>query len=143
MAYHYVGLGILLACLSGCCLLAFFLNLILNEYRRQTPLYLRRLPKKEYPEEFLNAINRAYETTGTIRGMLVLLQEKWKKGPAGKRIPAALDYLEHSRYRDYETALFYLSDQSTACEATLQKVLEKEVRKQKGLICKIEYRDLK
>ncbi|WP_334196525.1 hypothetical protein, partial [Muricomes intestini] len=77
-----------------------------------------------------------YCTTGDIRGMLLLLQSKWEKGTAAKRIPAALDYLENSRYRDYETTFFYLSDQSADVDTILQKILEKEVRKQKGLVCK-------
>ena len=42
--------------------------------------------------------------------MLTLLVEQCPK--ENGRAKAALDYLEHSRYRDYETALAYLSDSS-------------------------------
>lgn len=133
MAQQYIALGVILAALSGLSLAAFMVSILPG---RRRPLYLRKLPKKAYPEAFLDAACSAYEAVGDIRGMLVLLQGKWKSGTAGKRIPAALEYLEHSRYRDYETALHYLSDQTEHCEAVLQEILEKEIRKQRGLVCK-------
>ncbi|HAX51814.1 MAG TPA: hypothetical protein DIW17_09920 [Clostridiales bacterium] len=136
MAHNYITLGILLAFLSGGCMVVCLLNVIRSETKNKKPLYLRKLPKKPYPEEFADALRGAYCTTGDIRGMLLLLQSKWEKGTAAKRIPAALDYLENSRYRDYETTFFYLSDQSADVDTILQKILEKEVRKQKGLVCK-------
>ena len=45
----------------------------------------------------LDAVPRAYESAGTLRGMLTLLVEQCPK--ENGRAKAALDYLEHSRYR--------------------------------------------
>lgn len=131
-AYHYLGL--VSACIAGACLAVSVLCLILLKASEQTPLYCRRLPHKKYPEEFLKAIETAYDAAGDIRGMLLLLQGKWKKGVPGKRIPAALDYLENSRYRDFETTLRYLSDKTEACEAVIERIQEKEIRKRTALI---------
>ena len=51
------------------------------------------------------------------------------------RAKAALDYLEHSRYRDYETALAYLSDSSAVCEKQIREVLKREIQKTTALTC--------
>lgn len=48
---------------------------------------------------------------------------------------ASLDYLEHSRYRDYETALAYLSDSSAVCEKQIREVLKREIQKTTALTC--------
>lgn len=130
-SYHYLGL--IFACAAGICLLASVLCLVILKTSERRPLYLRRLPRKRHPEEFLKAVENAYEVSGDIRGMLLLLQEKWKKGVPAKRVPAALDYLENSRYKDFETTLRYLSDQTDTCETVLNGILEKEIRKRTAL----------
>ena len=131
----YHGIGLLLSVLCGGCLLAFLA--VLWSIHSKTPLYRKRMPKKPYPKEFHEAVRQAYNAAGNIRGMLLLLEGKWRLNPAGKRIVAALDYLEHSRYKDYETALYtYLSDGTEECRALLAEILEKEIRKQKRLLCK-------
>lgn len=110
--------------------------MIVHIRRKKQPLYRQKLPKVSYPKGFIESVQISYEVTRDIRGMLKLLESKWSGGTS-KRISAALDYLEHSRYRDYETALYeYLSDGSDELEKLLDEVLEKEIRKQKGLICK-------
>lgn len=132
ISYRYIG--VLLMALSICCLIVFLICIMMRKKRR--PLYRGKLPKIQYPEGFAGAVLLAYEVTGDIRGMLQLLKSKWN-GKAEKRIAASLDYLNHSRYRDYETALYkYLSDGSEQVEEALDQVLEKEIRKQKGLICR-------
>lgn len=131
ISYHCLGL--LFACTAGACLVLSALCLVILKAPEKTPLYCRRLPQKKYPEEFLKAMETAYDAAGDIRGMLLLLQEKWKKGAAGKRIPAALDYLENSRYKDFETTLQYLSDKTEPCEAVIQRIQEKEIRKRTAL----------
>lgn len=133
-SYHYIGL--LLAVLSGVCLIAFFYTIIRQIQKRKRPLYCRKLPKVNYSDSFWQAVKDSYQITGDIRGMLQLLETKWN-GKTGKRIAASLDYLNHSRYRDYETALYrYLSDGSKEGEVVLNNILELEIRKQRGLICK-------
>ena len=79
------------------------------------------------------AVPRAYESAGTLRGMLTLLVEQCPK--ENGRAKAALDYLEHSRYRDYETALAYLSDSSAVCEKQIREVLKREIQKTTALTC--------
>ena len=81
----------------------------------------------------MDAIPRAYESSGTLRGMLTLLLEQCPK--ENGRVKAALDYLDHSRYRDYETALHYLSDSSDACEKQIGEVLKREIQKTTALTC--------
>ena len=81
----------------------------------------------------LDAVPRAYESAGTLRGMLTLLVEQCPK--ENGRAKAALDYLEHSRYRDYETALAYLSDSSAVCEKQIREVLKREIQKTTALTC--------
>ena len=93
----------------------------------------KRLPKKPYSKAFLAAIPRAYESSGTLQGMLTLLVEQCPK--ENGRAKAALDYLEHSRYRDYETALAYLSDSSAVCEKQIREVLKREIQKTTALTC--------
>ena len=70
---------------------------------------------------------------GTLRGMLTLLVEQCPK--ENGRAKAALDYLEHSRYQDYETALAYLSDSSAVCEKQIREVLKREIQKTTALTC--------
>ena len=93
----------------------------------------KRLPKKPYSQAFLDAVPRAYESAGTLRGMLTLLVEQCPK--ENGRAKAAMDYLEHSRYRDYETALAYLSDSSAVCEKQIREVLKREIQKTTALTC--------
>lgn len=130
-SYHYIGL--ILGGIAGCCFAVSILSIVLLKMSEPLPAYCRRMPRKCYTKEFLQAMDTAYEVAGDIRGMLLLLQGKWNKGVPGKRIPAALDYLEHSRYKDYETTLQYLSDHTQDCDSVLQRILEKEIRKQTAL----------
>lgn len=105
--------------------------------KAKRPLYQKKMPKGSYEKEFYGTLLNAYDTTGNIRSMLqLLLQSKYTKGIASVRISAALDYLNHSRYKDYETAISYLSDGTAECEEVLHTILGKEVRKINGLIMK-------
>ena len=81
----------------------------------------------------MDAVPSAYESAGTLRGMLTLLVEQCPK--ENGRAKAALDYLEHSRYQDYETALAYLSDSSAVCEKQIREVLKREIQKTTALTC--------
>ena len=73
------------------------------------------------------------EIVTEFQGMLTLLVEQCPK--ENGRAKAALDYLEHSRYRDYETALAYLSDSSAVCEKQIREVLKREIQKTTALTC--------
>lgn len=133
--YYYIA-GVIFAALAACTCVAFFCSVCLILKGKKKSLYQQKLPTPNYPETFPEMVSQAYDATGDIKGMLMLLSSKVDKR-TGKRAAAALDYLKHSRYRDYETALYdYLSDGSTECEERIRMVLEKEIRKQKGLICK-------
>ena len=81
-SYHYLGL--LLACIAGGCFLTSGVCLMILKESERIPLYCRKLPRKSYPAEVIRAIETAYDATGDIKAMLLLLQEKWKKGVAGK-----------------------------------------------------------
>lgn len=86
-----------------------------------------------YPPEFLFSMERAYEVTGDVRGMLGILEHDFEKESIHKYIVEALNYLNESRYRDYETALELLSDESWEYMETYRLILEKEEMKSKRL----------
>ena len=86
-----------------------------------------------YPPEFLISMERAYEVTGDVRGMLGILEHDFEKELIHKYIVEALNYLNESRYRDYETALELLSDESWEYMETYRLILEKEEMKSKRL----------
>lgn len=148
MSYRQIGMLLLL--LSACCMLAalWILREIIKD--RKKPLYCRKIPRTRYSGQWIEEIQMVYKTSGNIRIMLNQLLEQCnsgleKKHPGidkkelqirRKHVMAALSYLDHSRYRDYETVLQYLSDGSEKCDCVMQKILHNEIRKQKGLICK-------
>ena len=128
----YIVIGIVLLLLSAGTIAVMVLFEI-RDRRAGNIQQGKRLPKKPYSKAFLAAIPRAYASSGTLRGMLILLIEQWPK--ENGRAKAALDYLDHSRYRDYETTLSYLSDSSAACETRMEEVLKKEIQKTTALTC--------
>ena len=128
----YIVIGIVLLLLSAGTIAVMVLFEI-RDRRAGNIQQGKRLPKKPYSQAFLDAVPRAYASSGTLRGMLILLIEQWPK--ENGRAKAALDYLDHSRYRDYETTLSYLSDSSAACETRMEEVLKKEIQKTTALTC--------
>lgn len=104
---------------------------------------MHRMPKKLNNMHFLSAMERGYQAAGSIRGMLIILRKKWEKGPERVRICAALDYLENSRYKDYETALGYLNDHTEEFDRFLKDLLEREIRRKRGLICSTDKKSRK
>ena len=75
-----------------------------------------------------------YNAAGSIEGMLSIGISKCKDRKIKKRLRAADSYLKESRYRDYETALFfYASDGSEETKALFKEMLETELRKRIGL----------
>lgn len=92
-----------------------------------------RFQRIRYPPEFLFSMERAYEVTGDVRGMLGILKHDFEQESIHKYIVEALKYLNESRYRDYETALELLSDESWEYMETYRLILEKEEMKSKRL----------
>ncbi len=128
----YIVIGIVLLLLSAGTIAVMVLFEI-RDRRAGNIQQGKRLPKKPYSKAFFAAIPRAYESSGTLQGMLMLLIEQCPKESA--RAKAALEYLEHSRYRDFETAMDYLSDSSDSCEKMIGEVLKREIQKTTALTC--------
>lgn len=67
----------------------------------------------------------------------VLKQDLTLEKKIQRRVLASLDYLEHSRYKDYETMLYeYLWDGSEQCRQVLDQILAAEIQKQMRLSVK-------
>ena len=107
----YIVIGIVLLLLSAGTIAVMVLFEI-RDRRAGNIQQGKRLPKKPYSKAFLAACPKE-----------------------NGRAKAALDYLEHSRYRDYETALAYLSDSSAVCEKQIREVLKREIQKTTALTC--------
>lgn len=130
MFYSIIGIALLLlSAVTIACMVVFEVR----DRKVGKPLPGKRQSQKPYSQAFLDAVPRAYESAGTLRGMLTLLVEQCPK--ENGRAKAALDYLEHSRYQDYETALAYLSDSSAVCEKQIREVLKREIQKTTALTC--------
>ena len=130
MFYSIIGIALLLlSAVTIACMVVFEVR----DHKVGKPLPGKRKFQNPYSQAFLDAVPRAYESAGTLRGMLTLLVEQCPK--ENGRAKAALDYLEHSRYRDYETALAYLSDSSAVCEKQIREVLKREIQKTTALTC--------
>ena len=127
----YIVIGIVLLLLSAEPLLSWFC--LKSGIVGQETSTGKRLPKKPYSKSISCCDPETYESSGTLQGMLTLLVEQCPK--ENGRAKAALDYLEHSRYRDYETALAYLSDSSAVCEKQIREVLKREIQKTTALTC--------
>jgi len=98
---------------------------------------MKKLKKIRFPEGFLEEVKRAYDTVQNIQGMLDILSGKYSKSKLKGRILAAEDYLLHSRYKDFETTLFfYLSDGSDSYREVYVELITKEVMKRNRLPCK-------
>ena len=130
MFYSIIGIALLLLSAGT---IGWMVVLEVRDQKRNPVQSEKKRWKKPYSQAFLDAIPRAYESAGTLRGMLTLLVEQCPK--ENGRAKAALDYLEHSRYRDYETALAYLSDSSAVCEKQIREVLKREIQKTTALTC--------
>lgn len=122
----YQAAGLILAVIAGACLMELLLGVLPKVWRE------RRMSgdgtEYAHAPEFLSEIPQAYQAGGSIRGMLERLEAGWENQPEGKKAREALEYLEQSRYKDYETALFgRLSDHTPECELWLREILELEL----------------
>ena len=135
MEERYMVLGIVFALLAGFSLLFFGITLMMQIQEKQKPLYMRKRRKVKYPENFSESVLRAYDVTESVPGMLHLLAIKYRKGRLYERIQIAEDYIKRSRYRDYETALEYLTEGLVGQAELCQKVIDRELKKRKRLPC--------
>lgn len=102
--------------------------------RRNTMPWKKRPPKKGYSEEFLASIEKAYEAAGKHPGDASDYGRKISKRK--RRAEIALAYLDHSRYKDFETTLDCFSDGSIACKKAIEEVLLREIQKRQALVCR-------
>ena len=117
MFYSIIGIALLLlSAVTIACMVVFEVR----DHKVGKPLPGKRKFQKPYSQAFLDAVPRAYESAGTLRGMLTLLVEQCPK--ENGRAKAALDYLEHSRYR-------------AVCEKQIREVLKREIQKTTALTC--------
>ncbi len=136
-ALQYIGTGTVLGILAG---ISLIVCLILWFGKSKRPLYTKRLRKVIFPAEFYQKLDRTYQQTEDILKTLELLREEYAKGSVATRLSAAIDYLQNSHYRDYETALYrYLSDHDTG--SVLTKILLADIQKMKRLPCREEERN--
>lgn len=129
----YMITGIALS-MSSAAILAVLVSDLARRGRK--PLYKRKLNKVAYPEDFFCGFKKAYQNTEDIRGTLSLMEARLKeegRKDALLRVAKAVDYLENSRYKDYETALSYLSDGSPESDEAIRGILAMETQKQKRL----------
>ncbi len=96
--------------------------------------YHKTLPKVHYETEAYQSLMQAYQIAGSIRGMLMLELKQCENPHAAMHFQAAIDYLEKSRYQDYETALFlYASDGEEQTDQLFEQIIAKEVQRKRGL----------
>lgn len=90
--------------------------------------------RKGGPEDFAKAVQTAYDEEGSILGMLEKLQEQYTDGKTAKKLNDAKNYLQNSRYKDYETTLYYyLSDGSDELKELFARIILKEIGKRMRL----------
>ena len=88
MFYSIIGIALLLlSAVTIACMVVFEVR----DHKVGKPLPGKRKFQKPYSQAFLDAVPRAYESAGTLRGMLTLLVEQCPK--ENGRAKAALDYL--------------------------------------------------
>lgn len=136
--YGNLYMGMMLAVLAGCFFLLFCWQICQTVKNGKRPLYLQKRKAVNYPEMFLEKMKNAYQVAGSFQGMLqVLKQDLTLEKKIQRRVLASLDYLEHSRYKDYETMLYeYLWDGSEQCRQVLDQILAAEIQKQMRLSVK-------
>lgn len=124
-------------------LIGFFLILIVlgvrhmaKFYHWEKPIksaYKKQLGKIHYPDGFLNEFSAAYFATENLEYAIDLIEKKYIDGNLNAHILAAKEYLECSRYKDYETALQFLSDGSPEFREVYQRILAQEDNKRHRL----------
>lgn len=131
-ATQYIWMGILLSGLAGVCLVGLIAGGIVSYLRK--PAYKKTKRKICISAEFYYEFKEYYQRTENIRETLDVMRELYPKRAYAKRIEVAIDYLEHSHYKDYETALYrYLLDERQMASSILSEVLLKDLLKRRRL----------
>ena len=132
-ALQYMGTGIIFGGLAGICFVGAIVFFFATRHKKY--LYAERFRKIKFPKQFYIDLLGEYEKTESINQTLDILLGRYSKGRVAKRICASKDYLKHSHYRDYETALYrYLSDNDT--NHVITEILLKDMQKVRRLPCK-------
>lgn len=127
-------MGIILSAVSGLFLVIAVVWTAYSRVHWKTPEYTQKLPEASYTGNDRELLRSCYNAAGSIEGMLSIGLSKCKDKKIKKRLRAADSYLKESRYKDYETALFfYASDGSEETKALFQDIIETELRKRIGL----------
>ena len=127
-------MGIILSVISGLFLVMGAAWMVYSRIRWKTPENIQKRPEASYTGDDRELLRSCYNAAGSIEGMLSIGISKCKDRKIKKRLRAADSYLKESRYRDYETALFfYASDGSEKTKALFKEMLETELRKRIGL----------
>lgn len=131
MGREMLLIGEVLAVLSVCFLIGFVVCLL----AKRKSLF-RKKRRLHYTEDFLFNMEKAYKVSGTVRQMLYLMGQAYPEGDIHDALQEAIYYLEHSKYKDYETALTYCSDESEAYERVSKKIIEMEAMKKNRIAMK-------
>lgn len=126
----YILMALSVLCMAICAVSIFY------EYLKK-PLYMRPFRNKKVPENFYKNLLDEYEKNEDIPKTLKQMEKVYQKGNISKRIRASNSYLEKSRYKDFETALYhYLGDDSSDSKV-ITKIIMKESLKNQRLPLKL------
>ena len=124
--------GFLFAFFGG--LFLFLFAVWLTGKRDRIPAYKKRLPKVTYGDEVRELLMVGYAMVKDLEGMLLFTIKHCPDKKARVHFKAALSYLHQSRYRDYETALyFYAADGSREQKIFFEKIIRAEAEKNRRL----------
>lgn len=122
--------GFILALLSVLCMVICVGSLLFEYYKK--PLYMRPFKHKKVPEDFYEKLLEEYGKTENVPKTLKKMETLYKKGNISKRLKAANNYLEKSRYKDFETALYhYLGDDSGGAKIIAEIILKESLKYQR------------
>lgn len=128
----YVIIGTLLAVFAGLSITGLFTCIWLYT-KQDRKLYKRRQDKTIFPSNWIQMLRETYHTTQSIYGMLDLIGSKDLNKKVKKRVLAAQDYLKNSKYKDFETALKYVSNETEEFQSFNTELILNEVLKRKRI----------
>lgn len=129
MGKEMLWMGYVFAAIAAASLIAFFICL----GKESSVIRYRKKGKTNHSPQFIKEMSLAYEAGGSIRQMLYLMERTCRQKAVRQDIRDAIHYLEHSRYKDYETALACLSDGSREYQELCRELIRKEAAKHRRL----------
>lgn len=128
------NVGIPLLCAVLCLLAACILAGTGSGRRKRKGTYRNPVRRRQmHPQGFVQELTLAYEAGGSIRQMLYLAAQKYRDDPVGEELGEAIRYLRESRYKDYETALSYIEEDSEEYRVFVRELMEREMEKKRRL----------